>query len=142
VTTCICLHNLCIIHGNKFNMKWVEKAQKLLEIERNDHFGQLKSMDIFHSTLEGIQLMRKLQGLQEIRTISEENDNEEEGELFNTQGNDGRQQSKKDKDIEVKKMLHETTRAHELLANSFYEAHLRKEGKALFPNNCSESDTE
>jgi hypothetical protein len=39
--------------------------------------------------------------------------------LFNTQGNDGSQQSKKDKDAEVKKMLDETTRAHELLANSF-----------------------
>jgi hypothetical protein len=63
VTTCICLHNLCIIHGNNFDMKWAEEAQKLLEAERNDHFGQLKSVDIFHSTLEGIQLMRELQGL-------------------------------------------------------------------------------
>jgi hypothetical protein len=123
-------------------MKWDEEAEKLLEAERNDHFGQLKSVDIFHSTLEGIQLMRELQGLQGIRTIPEENDNEEEGDLFNTQGNDGKQQSKKDKDAEVKKMLHETTRAHELLANSFNEAHLRKEGKALFPDSCSESDTE
>jgi hypothetical protein len=85
--------------------------------------------------------MRELQGLQEIRIILEENDNEEEGELFNTQGNGKRQQSKKDKDAEVKKMLHETTRAYELLLNSFYEAHLRKEGKALFPDSCFESDT-
>jgi hypothetical protein len=41
-------------------MKWAKEAQKLLEAERNDHFGQLKSMDIFHSALEGIQLMREL----------------------------------------------------------------------------------
>jgi hypothetical protein len=41
-------------------------------------------VDIFHSALEGIQLMRELQGLQGIRTIPEENDNEEEGDLFNT----------------------------------------------------------
>jgi hypothetical protein len=58
----ICLHNLCIIHGDNFDMKWAVEAQKLLEAERNDHFEQLKSMDIFHSTLEGIQLMRELQG--------------------------------------------------------------------------------
>jgi hypothetical protein len=99
-------------------------------------------VDIFHSAVEGIQLMRELQGLQGIRTIPEEYDNEEEGDLFNTQENDGRQQSKKDKDAEVKKMLHETTRAHELLANSFYETNLRKEGKALFPDSCSESKIE
>jgi hypothetical protein len=123
-------------------MKWAEEAQKLLETEMNDHFGQLKSMEIFHSTLESIQLMRELQDLQEIRTIPEENDNEEEGELFNTQGNDGRQQSKKDKDAEVKKMLHETIRVDEFLTNNFYEAHLRKEGKAIFPDSCSESDIE
>jgi hypothetical protein len=84
VTACICLHNLCIIYGNNFDMKWVEEVEKLLEAERNDHFGQLKSVDIFHSALEGIQLMRELQGLQGIRTIPEENDNEEEGDLFNT----------------------------------------------------------
>jgi hypothetical protein len=142
VTVCICLHNLCIIHGDNFDMKWVEKAQKLLEAERNDHFGQLKSVDIFHSAFEGIQLMRESQGLQGIRTIPEENDNEEEGDLFNTQGNEGRQQSKKDKDAEVKKILYKTTRAHELLTNSFYEAHLRKEGKALFLDSCYEYDTE
>jgi hypothetical protein len=62
--------------------------------------------------------------------------------LFNTQGNEGRQQSKKDKDAEVKKILYKTTRAHELLTNSFYEAHLRKEGKALFLDSCYEYDTE
>ena len=27
VTTCICLHNLCIIHGDGFNMQWARKAQ-------------------------------------------------------------------------------------------------------------------
>jgi hypothetical protein len=42
----------------------------------------------------------------------------------------------------MKKRLHKTTRSHELLANSFYEAHLRKEGKALFPKSCFESDIE
>jgi hypothetical protein len=39
-------------------------------------------------------------------------------------------------------MVHETTRLHEFLTNSFYEAHLRKEGKALFLDSCSKSDTE
>jgi hypothetical protein len=63
VTVCIYLHNLCIIHGDNFDMKWTEEAQKLLETEKNDYFGQLRSMDIFHSTLEGIPLIRELQGL-------------------------------------------------------------------------------
>jgi hypothetical protein len=34
VTACICLHNLCIIHGDNFDIKWVEEAQKLLETEK------------------------------------------------------------------------------------------------------------
>jgi hypothetical protein len=40
-------------------------------------------VEIFHLVLEGIQLIRKLQGLQQIRTTPKKNDNEE-GELFNT----------------------------------------------------------
>ena len=63
VTAYICLYSLCIIHGDNFNMKWAEEAQKLLEVERNDHFGQLRSMDIFHSALESIELMKELQGI-------------------------------------------------------------------------------
>jgi hypothetical protein len=39
VTACICLHNLCFIHGDNFDMKWAEEAQKLLEAKRNNHFG-------------------------------------------------------------------------------------------------------
>jgi hypothetical protein len=72
----------------------------------------------------------------------------EEGELFNIQGNEGnegndaRQQLKKDNDVKVKKILHETTRTHELLTNSFYKAHLRKKGKALFLDSCSKSHVE
>jgi hypothetical protein len=32
VIACICLHKLCIIHSDKFVMKWAKEAQKLLEI--------------------------------------------------------------------------------------------------------------
>jgi hypothetical protein len=39
IIACICLHNLYIIHGDKFDIKLVENAQKLLETEKNDHFG-------------------------------------------------------------------------------------------------------
>jgi hypothetical protein len=26
ITNCICVHNLCIIHGDSFDMKWTQKV--------------------------------------------------------------------------------------------------------------------
>lgn len=41
VTTCICLHNLCIINGDEFNMRWAKKVKKDLKDSTNWDFGYL-----------------------------------------------------------------------------------------------------
>lgn len=35
VTTCICLHNLCIINGDAFNMRWAKRVKKDLKDSTN-----------------------------------------------------------------------------------------------------------
>jgi len=76
VTACICLHNLCIIHGDEFDMQWAKEAEKLMEAERDATFGQLKSADIFHSAIEGIASMREVQGLQQSNSCESYDDDE------------------------------------------------------------------
>lgn len=76
VTACICLHNLCIIHGDEFDMQWAKEAEKVMEAERDATFGQLKSVDIFHSAIEGIATMRAVQGLQQINSCESYDDGE------------------------------------------------------------------
>jgi formamidopyrimidine-DNA glycosylase len=50
--------------------------------------------------------------------------------------------TKKDKEARIKNLLIQTTQAHELLAQFFLEAHLRMEGKFLFPHDHDTSDSE
>ena len=33
VTACICLHNLCIIHEDKFDDEWAKKGEKIMHME-------------------------------------------------------------------------------------------------------------
>jgi len=48
VITTLCLHNLCIIHGDAFDMDWARKAK--MEMQTN-FFGELwifQKKDMFH----------------------------------------------------------------------------------------------
>lgn len=60
VTTYICLHNLCIIYEDEFDMQWAKKTNKIIKTERNATFGQLKIVDIFHFAIEGIAKVREI----------------------------------------------------------------------------------
>ena len=50
-------------------------------------------------------------------------------------------ETKKDKEARTKSMIVQATQAHELLVKSFWKAHLRKEGKILFPPDHDVSDS-
>jgi hypothetical protein len=39
---CICFHNLCIIHGDNFNIEWVQKVEQTMQIETNHLLGQIQ----------------------------------------------------------------------------------------------------
>lgn len=41
LTTYICLHNLCIIHSDRFNMRWVTEAKKNIRDSISLQFGNL-----------------------------------------------------------------------------------------------------
>jgi len=49
-------------------------------------------------------------------------------------------ETRKDKEDRMKNMLVQATQAHELLADSFWKAHLRVEGKILLPRDHDGSD--
>ena len=41
VTACICLHNLCLIHSDGFDMQWAKQAKEEMEWTRIRVFGKL-----------------------------------------------------------------------------------------------------
>ena len=47
VTTCICLHNLCIIHKDKFDLDWAKEGERLMQRESLERIGQHEKPYIF-----------------------------------------------------------------------------------------------
>jgi len=86
---------------------------------------------------EAAKEMRHLLGLEEgiipIETLDEPDDmnDEDTQEIVET---------KKEREARVKNMLVQATKAHELMANTLWEAHLRAEGKILFSEPSSDSE--
>ena len=83
VTTCICHHNLCIIHKDKFDLDWIKKVERLMQRESLEQIGQLEKPDIFMAAVEAAKEMRHLLGLEEdiilIKTVDElDNINDED----------------------------------------------------------------
>jgi hypothetical protein len=61
VMACICLHNMCIVNLDGFNIDWALEAQKDAQIETNTTFRNLKKMNFFKVAKEAIKQMRRLQ---------------------------------------------------------------------------------
>ncbi len=47
VITALCLHNLCIIHGDAFNMDWAREVKMEMQTKENSKLGILKKKDMF-----------------------------------------------------------------------------------------------
>ena len=79
---------------------------------------------------EAAKEMRHLLGLEEdivpIETLDEHDD-------INDEDTQETVETKKERETIVKNMLIQATKTHELMANTFWEAHLRTKGKILFP---------
>jgi hypothetical protein len=52
VTACICLHNLCIIHRDKFDTEWAKEGERLMQRESSEYIGQLHKPDIFLAAVQ------------------------------------------------------------------------------------------
>jgi hypothetical protein len=48
VVACMCLHNLCIIHGASFGMEWAQKTEQTMQVEANHFRREFQHKDIFH----------------------------------------------------------------------------------------------
>ncbi len=60
ITTCLSLHNLCIIHRDNFNMQWVKEAIREMEHMKEKVFGNLKETNVYCIVEQTIQDMKWL----------------------------------------------------------------------------------
>ena len=130
VTASFCLHNLCIIQKDEFNMEWAVDVEKDLQEETNMSFGNLQNIDMFKVLEASLREMRELQKInpeaEETPFIELEEEEEVEG------GNDEGEETKVERQKNMKQMLAEATRVHLLLAKSFYKAHLAQKSTLRF----------
>ena len=140
VTTCICLHNLCIIHRDKFDDEWAKEGERIMHRESTNQLGQLENADIFMAATQAAKEMRRYLKMDEVEAGSVQIEDLEETVVNDIEGIEEDEdesaevvETKKDKEARMKNMLVQATQAHELLAQSFWEAHLKMEGKILFP---------
>jgi hypothetical protein len=54
VTTCLCLHNLCIIYGDEFYLNWAKNAEEDMKKTSSKSFGNLRTANIYHVLEVGI----------------------------------------------------------------------------------------
>jgi len=60
ITTCLFLHNLCIIHKDNFNMQWFEEVIREMEHMKEKVFGNLKETNLYYIVEQAIQDMKWL----------------------------------------------------------------------------------
>ena len=137
VTACICLHNLCLIHIDGFDMQWVKQAEEDMKRIRIEVFDKLHNNDMFHIAETSISQMQALQKLKiSIQQNVEDgsDDDMSDDELEDTS------RTQKQKESSINKMLLETTQFHESMAKTFYDAKVQKDGDVTLPT--SEEDSE
>lgn len=103
VTAALCLHNLCIMQNDEFNMEWALDAKKELQEEAKRSLGNLQHIDMFKVLEESLREMRELQKVnaeaEETSFIEIEEQEEVEGE------NDEDEETKAERQKNMKEML-------------------------------------
>ena len=86
------------------------------------------------AAVEAAKEMRHILGLEEgiIKTV-------DELDIINDEDTQEIAETKKEQETRMKNMLVQATKARELMANTFWEAHLRAERKVLFPEPSCDS---
>ena len=59
VITCIYLHNLCIIHRDRFDDEWAKEGERIMHRESTNQLGQLENVDIFMAATQAAKKMRR-----------------------------------------------------------------------------------
>ncbi len=139
VTATLCLHNMCILENDKFDMDWAKVAEKELQDEANKKLGNFQVRDMFHVLESSLREMRELQKGNPCAEDTPFIEPEEEEEIDKEENSD-HQQSRKERQDNMKNMLIEATRVHELLAKSFYKANLAEKSNIRFEGYNSDSE--
>jgi len=61
VTACLCLHNLCITHGEEFDFDWAKAAEEDMKKTRAESFADLRNADRFYALEASILEMKNIQ---------------------------------------------------------------------------------
>ena len=130
VSTCIVLHNLCIITNDKFDAIWIEKAA--VELHKRVEEGTVKGGQVLQGEQTSIdEVKTRILKSGTTRTFQnfeqEEIDAEEEVFLI--------KQNEKDADL-----LRESTIAHESIAKTLWQYNLSKDSTIQFSESSSDSD--
>ena len=141
VTACICLHNLCIIHGDGFNMQWAREAQQDLQESTNQNFGNLNNVEGDVDTF----LIAK-ESMKQMQIILLPPQQAHESNLLQYDGGDPESikvkgvsiQYKKEKEENLQKMLRQATTQHELMAQNCWKLHVAKERTITFDDEIEE----
>lgn len=122
VTATFYLHNLCIIHKDKFNMEWAVDAKKDLQKKTNRSLENLQSVNMF----KAIEIFfRKTKELQKINPEADETLFIEMEEAKEVKGeNDEGEEIKVERQNNIKQMLAKATCVYLLFTKSFNKAHL------------------
>jgi len=123
ITTCLSLHNLCIIHKENFNMQWVEEATCEVEHMKKKVFEILKETDVYHIVEQAIQDMKQLGNpkLQQECNLSYESNPKELTLESPSQGT-----SKKQKEEVEKELFQKSTISHLQIVRTLYQASLQR----------------
>lgn len=134
---CICLHNLCIIHGDGFNMQWAAEAKKDTRDSTNLDFGNLLQTihDIFYTyNCKGIDKINENNIIATLKGYIVgilHYDGEDPDTLTNTEENKS-SESNKNKDDQIKKMLKDATIQHKHMTLNNWRLHLVRENIITF----------
>ncbi len=131
VSTCIVLHNLCIITKDKFDAIWIDEAE--VELKKRVEDGTMKGGQVLRGQQASIDEVKSRIFKSDRRIITrnfeiEEVDAEEEAFLI--------KQDEKDANL-----LKEATLAHESIAKTLWEYNLAKESTIQFSESSSDSES-
>ena len=141
VTTSLCLHNLCILENDDFDMNWARSAEEELQREANMTLGRMHERDRFMSLKSSLKEMKELQNQhsrgEETTFLEPKEEEEMDNEIDFEEGETNKERQEKKKYI-----LADCTRMHELLAKSFYKDELGKKSNIRFEGYSSSSESE
>ena len=141
VTASLCLHNLCILENDDFDMDWARSAEEELQREANMALGRMHERDRFMSLECSLKEMKELQNQysrgEETTFLGPEEEGEMDNEIDFEEG-----ETIKERQEKIRNVLVNCTRMHELLAKSFYKAELGKKSNIRFEGYSSNSESE